>query len=93
MRPGSILLLSFVSVVGPGSCDRYPSSLPDWFHKDRMHETHFEPKKCAHIVIWELSGSDPNIAKPPTKKFSSNMPILPVPPPCIQDSATRKDRR
>jgi len=90
MRSGSILLLSLVTFFGGGPSDYY-RSLQDWTRKDPMHETHSAPRKCAHMVIWELSGSDPHIVQRTTKKFSSNMPILPVPPPCMQDSVARKD--
>jgi len=89
MRSGSILLLSLVAFAGggPSGC----RSLQDWVRKDPMRETHSAPRKCAHIVIWELSGSDPQIVKRVTKKFSGNMPILPAPPPCIQDSLARQE--
>jgi len=88
MRSGSILFLLFLATTGGGrDFDRYPRSLRELFRKDSIPESHFEPRKCAHIVILELWGGDPNIVKPPAKKFTSNMSILKVPPPCFQDSA------
>lgn len=78
MRSGSILFLVFAATT---------SGSRDFDSYDSMHETYFEPRKCAHIVILELPSRDPNIVKPTGKKFKSNMPILKVPPPCLQDSA------
>jgi len=43
-------------------------------------------RHCAHIVISEVPGIDTKILKS-IGKFSSNMPMLQVPPPCYQDSA------
>jgi hypothetical protein len=88
MRSGSILFLVFAATTSGGrDFDSYPCSFRELFHNDSMHETYFEPRKCAHIVILELPSRDPNIVKPTGKKFKSNMPILKVPPPCLQDSA------
>jgi hypothetical protein len=93
MRSGLILFLLFIATNSGGwDFDSYPHSFRELFHKDSIHETHSEPRKCAHIVILELSGGDPNIVKPTAKKFSSNMPILKVPPPCFQDSAPKNRR-
>ena len=47
-------------------------------------------RHCAHIVISEVAAIDPKILKS-IGKFSSNMPMLQVPPPCYQDSA--RDQR
>jgi len=91
MRSGSILLLSLLAIAGGEPSHGVRSPLSPRFHKQGRQETHSEPRKCAHIVIWELSGSDPQIVKRVTKKFSGNMPILPAPPPCIQDSLARKE--
>jgi|KBSMisStaDraftv2_1062788.scaffolds.fasta_scaffold00799_13 hypothetical protein len=90
MRSGSILLLSLLAIAGGEPSHGVRSPLSPRFHKQGRQETHSEPRKCAHIVIWELSGSDPRIVKQLSKGFRSNMPILPVPPPCLQDSAARK---
>ena len=76
MKAASILLLSFAALAGHVS-------------KDSM-QTHSEAKQCSHIVILGLSGRDPHIVGGKTKEFRSKMPVLPVPPPCIQDSVARR---
>ena len=43
-------------------------------------------KTCAHIVISPIANADPKMVKGSPNNFSSNMPVLRVPPPCDQDS-------
>ena len=76
MKAASLLLLSFTAMSGHVS-------------KDSM-QTHAVTKQCAHIVILGLSGRDPHIVGRKIKEFRSKMPVLPVPPPCVQDSAATR---
>ena len=76
MKAASILLLSFAAMAGH-VCN------------DSM-QTDSVAKQCAHIVILGLSGRDPHVVGRKTKEFISKMPVLPVPPPCVQDSASTR---
>ena len=87
MRIASILLISFVALVArvsDGDSRQLPSRNP--FSKDSWR-TQSPLRKCAHMVILDLSGSDPKIVKPTSERFRSTMPVLLVPPPCAEDSA------
>ena len=102
MRFGAILILLIAANIASGqvsTVNRSPN-LTYWatgagseavlFPSDSKKGVQPEARHCAHIVISEVPGIDPKIMKS-TRKFSSNMPMLQVPPPCYQDSARNHD--
>jgi hypothetical protein len=101
MRFGAIFLLFAASIAsGQVSTVNRSPNLRHWatgagsegvlFPLDSKKGAQPEARHCAHIVISEVPGTDPKIMKS-TPKFSSNMAMLQVPPPCYQDSARNHD--
>ncbi len=94
MRYGSILPVLLAASMSSPQLSELPSNVKHvpatgrFFAQDHetRNERQPEARHCAHIVISEAPGIDPDMVKKIPRKFGDNMPMLQVPPPCQQDS-------